>query len=143
MCKVKHSRSSGRSVTSHPFFYAIALGDQSPFEDDPSLLVPLVILGGKLVDPAQLGVAILARHVADHVAAGEHHSVLHLTVVQVDHFIEQKGPAGRSREAGTDQLRPIRQDRVATGAREQSRPSNVIEENATHRVWFVKGGPFL
>ena len=67
-------------IVVHVLGKAIDFVNESPFEDDLALLVALVVLGGELVDPAQLGVAILAGHVANHVATSEHHSVLHLAV---------------------------------------------------------------
>ena len=37
---------------------------------------PLVVLGGKLIDPAQLGPAVLAADVPHHVTACQHDAVL-------------------------------------------------------------------
>lgn len=65
---------------------ALALPNQRPLQDDTSLLVPLTVLGSKLVDPAQLAVAVLAADVPHHVSAGKHHSVLHLAVLEVHHL---------------------------------------------------------
>lgn len=64
--------------------------------------------------------------------AGEHHSVLHLAVVEIDHFVEEKRPSRGASKSRTDELAAVRQNGVAAGAREQSRTSNVVEEDATH-----------
>ena len=66
---------------------ALALPNQRPLQDDPSLLVPLTVLSGKLVNPAQLAVAVLAADVPHHVSPREHHSVLHLAVLEVHHLL--------------------------------------------------------
>lgn len=44
-------RCRGGSV-GHVLLDAIALGDERPLENDATLLVPLALLGGKLVHPA-------------------------------------------------------------------------------------------
>lgn len=62
-------------------FKALTLSDQCPLQDDTALLVPLAVLSSKLIDPAELTVAVLAADVSHHVPASEHHSVLHLTVL--------------------------------------------------------------
>lgn len=67
-------------------FKALTLPNQRPLQDDATLLVPLTVLSGELVDPPQLAVAVLAADVPHHVPAGEHHSVLHLAVLQVHHL---------------------------------------------------------
>ena len=72
------SNAFGGSVVAHVLFDAVGFGDEGAFEDDAALFVALVLLGGKLVDPAELDVALLLRHVAHHVAARQHHAVLHL-----------------------------------------------------------------
>ena len=56
----------------------VLLRDERPLQDDPSLLVPLAVLCGELVDPAQLLVAAFAGDVPYDVAAGQHHPILHL-----------------------------------------------------------------
>lgn len=65
---------------------ALALPDQGSLQDDAALLVALAVLGGKLIDPAQFAVAVLAAHVPDHVAAREHDPILNFTVLQIDHL---------------------------------------------------------
>lgn len=65
---------------------AFALPDQGSLQDDTALLVALAVFSGKLIDPAQFAVAVLAAHVPDHVAAGEHDPVLNFTVLQVYHL---------------------------------------------------------
>ena len=59
----------------------ITLLDQSPLQYNSALLVSLIILGGELVHPAQLGVAVLTVDVPDHVSASQHDPVHHLTQV--------------------------------------------------------------
>jgi hypothetical protein len=66
-------------VGAHVLIDAVRLGDESTLEDDASLLVPLVLLGGKLVYPANFGIAIFAKDVTHHVPPGQHHTVLHVT----------------------------------------------------------------
>ena len=80
------SRRASRVVGRDVLLEAFALSDQGPLQDDPPLLVALAVLRGKLVDPAQLAVAVLAAHVPHHVPACEHDSVLHLAVLQVHHL---------------------------------------------------------
>ena len=62
-------------------FDPVCFDDEGPLEDDPALLVPLVLLRGVLVHPAQFRVAILAENVTHHVTAGQHGTVLHLAEV--------------------------------------------------------------
>lgn len=116
----------------HVLLDAVALRDQGPLEDDAALLVALTLLCGKLVDPAQLGVAVLAGHIAYHVPARQHHSVLHLTVVEVDHFVEQERPPRGAREPGADELIAIGQHGVAAGAGKQPCAANVLQEYTAH-----------
>lgn len=66
---------------------ALALPDQRPLQDDAPLFVALTVLRRKLVDPTQLAVAVLAADVPHHVSAGQHHSVLHLAVLEVHHLL--------------------------------------------------------
>ena len=110
----------------------LALGDECPFQDHLPLLVPLVLLRRELVDPAELRLAVLARDVAHHVAAGEHDAVLHVAEVQVDNSVEEERSARRAREPRRDQLGAIRQRDVAAGTREQTRPAQVVQEDPPH-----------
>ena len=66
--------------------YAIALLYEGALQNDAALLVALVVLGGELVHPAQLGVAVLAEDVPHHVAPSQHHAVHHLAHLQVHHL---------------------------------------------------------
>lgn len=77
---------------------ALTLPDQCPLQDDTSLLVPLTVLSGKLVDPTQLAVAVLATDIPHHVSPGEHHSVLHLAILEVHHLVEEESSACGSSE---------------------------------------------
>lgn len=60
--------------------------DQRPLQDDSPLFVPLTVLSSKFVDPSQFAVAVLAANVSYHVPSGEHHSVLHLAILEVHHL---------------------------------------------------------
>lgn len=77
-------------------FEAFALPHQGPLEDHSALLVALAVLGRKLIDPAQLTVAVLAADVSHHVSAGEHHPVLHLAVLEVHHLARAGQDSQRS-----------------------------------------------
>lgn len=79
---------------------ALALSHQRPFQDDTTFLVALAVLSGKLVDPAQLAIAVLAADVSHHVSSSQHHSVLYLAVLQVDHLVEEEGSTRGTGEAG-------------------------------------------
>lgn len=83
---------------------ALTLSDQCPLQDDPPLLVALAVFGGKLVDPAQFAVAVLAADVPHHVSAREHDSILHLTVLEVYYLVEEESSACGSSEPRGDQL---------------------------------------
>lgn len=117
---------------------ALTLSDQCSFQNDTPLLVALAVLRGELVDPAQFAVTVLAADVPHHVSAGEHHSVLHLTVLEVHHLIEEKSSACGSCEPCGDQLWSIRQDGVTVGTREQARSTNVVQKDASHFEIFLR-----
>lgn len=123
-----------RSVGSvaHVLLDAVALRHEGSLEDDSAFLVALALFRGKLVDPTELSVAVLAGHVSHHVPPRQHDSVLHLAVVEVDHFVEEEGPARGTREPGADELIAVGQDGVAAGAGEQSRAANVLQEYSAH-----------
>lgn len=116
----------------HVLLDAVALGNKRPLEDDTPLLVPLGLLSGKLVDPAQLGITVLARHVSYHVPACQHHPVLDFAVVKVHHFVEKERSAGGSGKPCADQFVSVGEDGVAAGAGKESRPTNVVQKNSTH-----------
>jgi len=118
----------------HVLFQAIALVDEGPLQDDFALLVSLVLVGGVLVDPAQLSLAGLARHITHNVTASQHHTVLSLTVIEVDNFVEQEGPASGPSEPGGDELAPVGQERLAVDAAEQAEPAQVGQVVAAHDV---------
>ena len=115
--------------------YPVALLHQRPLQDHSPLLVPLVVLGGELVHPAQFSIAVLAEDVPHHVAAGQHHPVHHLAVVQVHHLndtqsrryelvglvhlVEEEGAAGGPGEPGGDELAPVGQHCAPQYSREQ------------------------
>lgn len=119
-------------VRGYVLLEALALPHQCPLQDDATLLVALAVLCGELVNPAQFAVAVLAADVAHHVSAREHDAVLHLAVLEVHHLVEEKGSARGSSEACGDELGAVCQDGVAVGAGEQARPSDVVQEDATH-----------
>lgn len=81
------------SIMADVFLNAFTLCHQGSLQNNPPLLVSLVVLRGKLVHPAKFCVTVLARDVANHVSPRQHDAILYLTVVQVDHFIEEEGSA--------------------------------------------------
>lgn len=81
------------SIMADVFLNAFTLCHQGSLQNNPPLLVSLVVLRGKLVHPAKFCVTVLAGDVANHVSSCQHDAVLYLTVVQVDHFIEEEGSA--------------------------------------------------
>lgn len=113
---------------------ALALSHQSPLQDDSALLVALTFLGGELVHPAQLTVAVFAADVPHHVPPRQHDSVLHLAVLQIHNLVEQKSSAGGSSEASGDEFGSVGQDGVAVGTRKEASPTDVIQEDASHFV---------
>jgi len=114
---------------------------QGAFEDDAALFVALVLLGGKLVDPAELDVALFARHVAHHVAARQHHAVLHLAVAEIDDPVEEEGSSSGSSEARANEFVAVGEDRVTIGAREEAQTANVFQKDAPHgRAFLVRQG---
>lgn len=113
-------------------FEAFALPHQGPLEDHSALLVALAVLGRKLIDPAQLTVAVLAADVSHHVSAGEHHPVLHLAVLEVHHLVEEEGSPCGSSEARGDELRAVGQDGITVGAGEETSAPDVVQEDSAH-----------
>lgn len=142
-------------------FEALALSNQRSLQDDPALFVPLAVFGSKLVNPAQLAVAVLAADIPHHVPSSEHHPVLHLTVLEVHHLrqrhrwsnmhrsrgvqgrgtrsylVEEEGSARGTGKPCWDQLRSVGQDGVAVGAGEETCSANVVQEDAPH-CWMVE-----
>lgn len=76
---------------------ALALPDQGSFQDNAAFLVALAVFSGKLIDPAQFAVAVLAAHIPDHVAASEHDPVLNFTVLQIYHLGQTQSAQGTQR----------------------------------------------
>lgn len=55
----------------------------------------------------------------------------------VDHFlhlIEEESSARGSRESCGDELRPVSQNGVTVGTREETRSADVVQEDAPHRL---------
>lgn len=75
---------------------AFALSHQRSLQDDTALLVALAVFGGKLIDPTQFAVAVLAAHISNHVAASEHDPVLNFAVLQIYHLFQRHGGQRRS-----------------------------------------------
>lgn len=111
---------------------AFALPDQGSFQDNAPFLVALAVFSGKLIDPAQFAVAVLAAHVSDHVAASEHDPVLNFTVLQIYHLVKKKGPSCGPCKASGDELRAVGQDCVAVCTGEQASAPNMIQKNSSH-----------
>lgn len=53
------------------------------------------------------------------------------------YLIEEKGSAGGSGETCGDELCPVSQNDVTVGAREETTPPNVIQEDAPHFFQLV------
>ena len=137
-------RGSGMSqVIDDGLIDAVGFDDECPLEDDSGLFVPLRLLGGELVHPAQLGVAVLAVDVPDHVSAGEHDPVLDVAVVEVDHLVEEEGPARGPREAGGDEFASVGQESVALRARKEFSASDVLKVNPTHYLLLFINGALI
>lgn len=113
---------------------AFTLPHQRPLQDDPTLLIALAFLGGKLVHPAQLAIAVLAADIPHHVSSCQHDSVLHLTVLQIHNLVEEEGSAGGSSEACGDELSSVGQNGVTVGTGKEASPTNVIQEDSSHCV---------
>jgi len=109
-----------------------ALGDECSLQNHLPLLIALVFLGRELVDPAEFRLTVLARNVAHHMPASEHHAVLNVAEVEVNDAIEEKGSSRRAREPRRDQLGAIRQRNVTAGTGEQTRPAQVVQEDPPH-----------
>lgn len=102
-------------VRGYVLFEALTLSHKGPLQDDAALLITLAILCGELIDPAQFAVAVLAADVTYHVSARQHHPILDLTVLQVDHLVKQeRSPCGPSEACGYE-LRAVGQDSVTVG----------------------------
>lgn len=81
---------------------AFTLPHQRSLQDDAALLVALALLGGKLVHPAQLVVAVFAADIPHHMTSRQHHAVLDLAVLQIHHLVEEESPPSGSSEACGD-----------------------------------------
>jgi len=78
---------------------AFSFCDEGALQNYPTLLVPLRLLRRELVDPAKLGIAILAGDITHHVTPRQHHAILHLAEAKVYDTVEQKSStsgAGKS-----------------------------------------------
>lgn len=113
---------------------AFALPHQCPLQDNTAFLIALTFLGGKLVHPAQLAVAVFAADIPHHMSSCQHDSVLHLAVLQIHNLVEEEGSAGGSGEACGDELSSVGQNGVTVGTGKQASPTNVIQEDSSHRV---------
>lgn len=88
------------------------LPDECLFQDRLSLLIPLSLLPGKLVHPAQFDAAALAGDIADKMLPRDHDTIMDLGVDQVHDFVEEKGCPRRPRELLAHQLALVRQEGV-------------------------------
>lgn len=138
---------------------SLRLCDERVLQDYASLLVALALLGRELVHPAELGLAVLAHHVAHHMTASQHHAVLNGAERQVDDFLKEISATSRPSEAvrvgkisrqlqniaiSTRKLLPcryqltlVRQVGVALRAVVQLVASNVFQEHSTHLVTVI------
>ena len=120
-------------------FETFTLGNKCSFKDDAAFFVALILLGGKLVNPAELGVTVFAGDVSHHVSAGQHDPVLDLAKVQVDHFTEEEGSTGCPREPCRNQLRAVCQSRFTICTAEKPRTTDVVQKYSPHSLsWKVK-----
>ncbi len=99
---------------------ALSLPHQRSLQDHTALFIALAVLGGELVDPAQLAVAVLTADVSHHVSAGQHHAVLHLAVLQVHHLTHT-----HTHTHGHSETPPRR---CARHCRTLSKDSHLVEE---------------
>jgi len=81
------------------FIYTILFNDSGTFQDDTPFFVPLLFFCCILIYPTKLSIAILARHISNHVAASQHHTVLHLAECEIHDFVEEEGTASCSSES--------------------------------------------
>lgn len=92
----RHLCSRNSAVTANVFLESLAFRDESTFQNDTPFLVSLVLLGGELIDPPELGVTVFARNISDHVAPCQHDTILHFTVVEVHDSVEQESSSSGS-----------------------------------------------
>ena len=130
--------SSTNSILVSPFLKSIAFDDQRSLQDDPSFFVSLIVLCGKLIHPTQLLLAVLAENIPHHVSAGDHHTVLYLTVREVDYFIEEIRPPRWAGESCGYELWTVCEIGVAMSTGEQSAATHVIQEFPTHYQWATR-----
>lgn len=77
-------------VGGHMLLEALALPHQRPLQNHTAFFIALTVLSGKLIDPAQLTVAVFTADITNHVSARQHHPILHFAVLQIHHLITQK-----------------------------------------------------
>lgn len=78
------------TISPYMFLKALWLSNKCSFQNYTTFFVTLVLLIGKLVDPAKLLVAVLAHHVPDHMSPCQHDPVLYLAILQVYNFVEKE-----------------------------------------------------
>jgi len=120
-----------------PFLNPVALCDQSTFKNDSSLLVPLVFLSRKLINPSELRVTVFARNIANHVASCQHDAILHFTVGQIDDFTEKECPPSGSSESSTYQLGSIGEDGVAGGTGKETIAPWMLQKHSSHLYLLI------
>lgn len=64
--------------------------------------------------------------------SGQHHPVLYFAIREIYHLVKQESTARGSGKSGADELRAIRQIRVAGGTREQPGSAHVLKEYPAH-----------
>merc|ERR1719219_1898019 len=108
------------SITDWVLLNAIALLNEGSLQNDSALFVPLVVLCSELVHPTKFGITVLAIHIPDHMPARQHHPVLHLTELEVNHLVEEECSPCSSSEPGVNKLIPVGEDGLTGGTGEEA-----------------------
>ena len=106
--------------------------DQCSFQDDLSFLVSLGFIQSKLIDPANLCLAVLAWDIPYHVSSCQHLSILDFGSNEVDYSAEEEGPSSCSCESSRHDLALVRQVSVTGSTRVYPGSSKILEEYPSH-----------
>merc|ERR1719447_2453383 len=124
------------SITDRVLLNAITLLYKSSLQNDSALFVPLIVLRSKLIHPSKFGITVFAIHIPDHMPAGQHHPVLHLAELEVDHLVEEECSPCSSSEPGGNKLIPVGEDGLTGGTGEEASSSHMLDENPTHFLFL-------
>lgn len=111
---------------------SVALRHESSFQDNATLLVPLLLVCRKFVHPPELSITVFAADVSDHVTTRQHHSILNLAIIQIDDFVEEERASRGTRETRAHELWPVGEIGVAGGAGKQATATDVLEKYHSH-----------